>query len=247
MHADCDKMFACSTVTPWSAAGQVRPSHGDVHEVHPGRGRQRGPGLCCRQGALGSIRLTPYSGPRHAHGTAAASLCTTQFSRPMHAPRDCVNCLVSHLLSANAVQVTALGQPKLLERVSDSLVSVHNLFRRFDEDLNGVVTRDEFEKVHGTYCYGRAARLALRSCSSGCLDRCSSMLHLRSRAGSVLCCACIQTQSRSQLAQRLTLSTHLSEPNPNLNAGVRGAVLGRHTGAAAGHLQRARARGPRSA
>lgn len=46
-----------------------------------------------------------------------------------------------------ALQVTALGQPKLLERVSDSLVSVHNLFRRFDEDLNGVVTRDEFEKV----------------------------------------------------------------------------------------------------
>lgn len=78
----------------------------------------------------------------------------------MHAPRDCVNCLVSHLLSANAVQVTALGQPKLLERVSDSLVSVHNLFRRFDEDLNGVVTRDEFEKVHCTNSYGRAARLA---------------------------------------------------------------------------------------
>jgi proline dehydrogenase len=48
-----------------------------------------------------------------------------------------------------AVKVTALGQPKLLERVSDSLVSVHNLFRRFDEDLNGVVTRDEFEKVYG--------------------------------------------------------------------------------------------------
>ena len=43
--------------------------------------------------------------------------------------------------------MTALGQPKLLERVSDSLNAVHNLFRRFDEDLNGVVTRDEFEKV----------------------------------------------------------------------------------------------------
>lgn len=50
-----------------------------------------------------------------------------------------------------AFQVTALGQPKLLERVSDSLVSVHNLFRRFDEDLNGVVTRDEFEKVLGRW------------------------------------------------------------------------------------------------
>mmetsp|Transcript_5093 Transcript_5093/g.14616 ORF Transcript_5093/g.14616 Transcript_5093/m.14616 type:complete len:636 (-) Transcript_5093:748-2655(-) len=47
-----------------------------------------------------------------------------------------------------AVKVTALGQPKLLERVSNSLVAVHNLFRRFDEDLNGVVTRDEFEMVY---------------------------------------------------------------------------------------------------
>lgn len=47
-----------------------------------------------------------------------------------------------------AVKVTALGQPKLLERVSASLVAVHNLFRRFDEDLNGVITREEFEKVY---------------------------------------------------------------------------------------------------
>lgn len=56
--------------------------------------------------------------------------------------------------------MTALGQPKLLERVSDSLNAVHNLFRRFDEDLNGVVTRDEFEKVN---C---AATLAASSESS---------------------------------------------------------------------------------
>jgi hypothetical protein len=54
-------------------------------------------------------------------------------------------------------QVTALGQPKLLERVSDSLNAVHNLFRRFDEDLNGVVTRDEFEKVrHATWSVSSA-------------------------------------------------------------------------------------------
>jgi hypothetical protein len=51
------------------------------------------------------------------------------------------------ITSLPCLQVTALGQPKLLERVSDSLNAVHNLFRRFDEDLNGVVTRDEFEKV----------------------------------------------------------------------------------------------------
>lgn len=47
-----------------------------------------------------------------------------------------------------AIKITALGQPKLLERVSASLVAVHNLFRRFDADLNGVITRDEFEQVY---------------------------------------------------------------------------------------------------
>ena len=71
------------------------------------------------------------------------------------------------LLALLTLQVTALGHPKLLERVSASLVAVHNLFRRFDEDLNGVVTRDEFEKVsliwvcremHRDLCGGRQSQ-----------------------------------------------------------------------------------------
>lgn len=45
------------------------------------------------------------------------------------------------------VQVTALGQPKLLERVSASLVAIQNLFRTFDADLDGVITREDFETV----------------------------------------------------------------------------------------------------
>ena len=44
-------------------------------------------------------------------------------------------------------QVTALGQPKLLERVSGCLVAIRDLFRIFDADLNGVISRDEFERV----------------------------------------------------------------------------------------------------
>lgn len=43
--------------------------------------------------------------------------------------------------------MTALGQPKLLERVSASLVAIQNMFRTFDANLDGVISRDDFEKV----------------------------------------------------------------------------------------------------
>ncbi len=52
-------------------------------------------------------------------------------------------------------QMTALGQPKLLERVSASLVAIRDLFAIFDADLNGVVTRGEFDKVRCSYDAGR--------------------------------------------------------------------------------------------
>lgn len=45
------------------------------------------------------------------------------------------------------MQVTALGQPSLLERVSASLVAIHNMFKTFDADLDGVITRADFEQV----------------------------------------------------------------------------------------------------
>ena len=53
--------------------------------------------------------------------------------------------------------MTALGQPKLLERVSASLVAIQDLFRIFDADLNGVVTRGEFNRVRRPHlCLQRA-------------------------------------------------------------------------------------------
>ncbi len=51
--------------------------------------------------------------------------------------------------------MTALGQPKLLERVSASLVAIRDLFAIFDADLNGVVTRGEFDKVRCSPSAGR--------------------------------------------------------------------------------------------
>lgn len=45
------------------------------------------------------------------------------------------------------VQITALGNPKLLERVAAGLTAIRNLFSQFDEDMNNVITREEFSKV----------------------------------------------------------------------------------------------------
>ena len=43
--------------------------------------------------------------------------------------------------------MTALGNPKLLERVSSGLVAIRNLFSQFDSDMNNVITREEFKAV----------------------------------------------------------------------------------------------------
>ena len=45
------------------------------------------------------------------------------------------------------MQVTGLGNPHLLERVSNTLNEMRLLFKSFDEDSDGFVTKDEFAKV----------------------------------------------------------------------------------------------------
>lgn len=50
-----------------------------------------------------------------------------------------------------AVKVTALGNPKLLSRMSQAIVESKRLFEKFDTDLNGFVTRDEFEIAYNVF------------------------------------------------------------------------------------------------
>lgn len=45
-----------------------------------------------------------------------------------------------------AIKVTALGNPLLLERMSSAIIEIKNLFAKFDENGNGFVSRQEFEK-----------------------------------------------------------------------------------------------------
>jgi len=45
-----------------------------------------------------------------------------------------------------AIKVTALGNPLLLERMSTAIVESKKLFAKFDENGNGFISREEFEK-----------------------------------------------------------------------------------------------------
>lgn len=47
-----------------------------------------------------------------------------------------------------AIKVTALGNPLLLERVSQAIVETKNLFAKFDLNGDGHISRDEFERAH---------------------------------------------------------------------------------------------------
>jgi proline dehydrogenase len=44
-----------------------------------------------------------------------------------------------------AIKVTALGNPKLLTRMSQAITEAKRLFEKFDDNMDGYVTREEFE------------------------------------------------------------------------------------------------------
>lgn len=80
------------------------------------------------------------------------------------------------------VQITALGNPKLLERVAAGLMAIRNLFSQFDLDMNNVITREEFIKVSQQPCLW-----LLPHDSSSC----------RSHSSTAICCHC---QTATQLS-----------------------------------------------
>lgn len=55
-------------------------------------------------------------------------------------------------------QVTALGNTKLLERVSSGLVAIRNLFSQFDINKDNVIERDEFARVR-PICHASSMKL----------------------------------------------------------------------------------------
>lgn len=50
-----------------------------------------------------------------------------------------------------AIKVTALGNPLLLERLSTAINEANNLFHKFDRDLDGIMTQDEFKSAYTSF------------------------------------------------------------------------------------------------
>jgi proline dehydrogenase len=50
-----------------------------------------------------------------------------------------------------AIKVTALGNPKLLARMSQAIVEAKKLFEIFDTSMNGYVSREEFEQAYSLF------------------------------------------------------------------------------------------------
>ena len=61
--------------------------------------------------------------------------------------------------------MTALGNTKLLERVSSGLVAIRNLFSQFDINKDNVIERDEFARVRPS-CHASSTALLLASADS---------------------------------------------------------------------------------
>ncbi len=74
------------------------------------------------------------------------------------------------------VQITALGNPKLLERVAAGLMAIRNLFSQFDLDMNNVITREEFIKVSQQPPVWLLPLDSISGRSHSCIDQFLSMI-----------------------------------------------------------------------
>lgn len=53
-----------------------------------------------------------------------------------------------------AIKCTALGSPRLLERMSTAIVEIRNLFVKFDSHRTGVISQEEFREQYKLYFSG---------------------------------------------------------------------------------------------
>ena len=70
-----------------------------------------------------------------------------QCDRHVDVFKSCINSVKNlNMDGYAAVKVSALGNPKLLEKMSRALREVQNLYGKFDQDQDGFISRAEFEK-----------------------------------------------------------------------------------------------------
>lgn len=118
--------------TSTRASGCATPAWPSSSSPSRPRRAARGRALQARRGGaaaalwLWGLPLLP-GGVRVAHAAPSHSPLLSSSSPPLHPPA--------------AIKVTALGLPALLERASASLLSIRDLFRRFDTGEGGCASR----------------------------------------------------------------------------------------------------------
>lgn len=76
--------------------------------------------------------------------------------------KDCIHSVrdVSPTHGFAALKVTALGNPKLLERMSTMIVEVKSLFAKFDKKKIGLISREEFVRCYEEYFHVNDTKLS---------------------------------------------------------------------------------------
>lgn len=69
-----------------------------------------------------------------------------------------------------AIKCTALGSPRLLERMSTAIVEIRNLFVHFDSHRTGVISQEEFREQYKRFFSGGMVRVSKESSSSHMLS-----------------------------------------------------------------------------
>ena len=95
---------------------------------------------------IGIFSQPPFNQPARIYDYTSEKEC----DRHVEIFKKCIQSVkdVSPTHGFAALKVTALGNPELLERMSDVIVEVNRLFSKFDEKDCGFISREEFVKCY---------------------------------------------------------------------------------------------------
>jgi proline dehydrogenase len=107
--------------------------------------RRNGIGGILDYAAENDVPTTNFNQPAREYSYESEAAC----DRHVDIFRSCIRSVAN--VSPDgfaAIKVTALGNPLLLERMSQAIVETKNLFAKFDLNGDGHISRDEFERAH---------------------------------------------------------------------------------------------------
>lgn len=111
----------------------------------------------------GIFTQPPFNQPARVYDYKSEKECDQHveiFKSCIRAVRDVSSSSSSTSSGFAALKVTALGNPALLERMSNVITEVNNLFSEFDKKSSGVITREEFVQCYEHHFHLDGGKLA---------------------------------------------------------------------------------------